>query len=151
MGSDQQYTLHWNDYRTHLVTSFEDLLTSKEFVDVTLGCEGKKLSAHKMLLSSCSPYFRELLRDNLCQHPIIVLSSIAHADMEALVQFMYNGQVNVSQDQLKSFLKAAEILKIQGLSNGENYDDNEVEKNAEACFDNDVNSCLLYTSDAADE
>ena len=68
---------------------------SKEFVDVTLGCEGKKLPAHKMLLSSCSPYFRELLRDNLCQHPIIVLSSITHADMEALVQFMYNGQVKV--------------------------------------------------------
>jgi hypothetical protein len=34
----------------------------KDFVDVTLGTEGKKLPAHKMLLSACSPYFRELLK-----------------------------------------------------------------------------------------
>ena len=115
MGTEQ-FTLHWNDYQRHLATAFEDLLTSREFVDVTLGCEGKKLSAHKMLLSSCSPFFRELLHGNTCQHPIIVLSDIKYKDLESIIQFVYNGKVNILQDELNSFLRAAEILKIQGLT-----------------------------------
>jgi len=85
-------------------------------VDVTLGVEGRRLSAHKMLLSACSPYFRELLKGNPCQHPIIVLRDIKYDDLHSLLQFMYNGEVNVAQDQLNSFLKSAESLKIRGLT-----------------------------------
>ena len=62
MGTDQRFSLRWNNYQSHLVTAFESLMEEKEFVDVTLGVEGKKLPAHKMLLSACSPYFRELLK-----------------------------------------------------------------------------------------
>jgi len=91
-------------------------------VDVTLGVEGKRLSAHKMLLSACSPYFRELLKGNPCQHPIIVLRDIRYTDLHSLLQFMYNGEVNVHQDQLNSFLKAAESLKIRGLTDNEESD-----------------------------
>ena len=54
-----------NNYQRQLVTAFDSLLNEQEFVDVTLGVEGKKLPAHKMLLSACSPYFRELLKVGL--------------------------------------------------------------------------------------
>ena len=62
MGTDQRFSLRWNNYQSHLVTAFDSLLEEKDFVDVSLGCEGRKLPAHKMLLSACSPYFRELLK-----------------------------------------------------------------------------------------
>ena len=62
--SDQRFSLRWNNYQSHLVTAFESLLEEKDFVDVTLGVEGRKLPAHKMLLSACSPYFRDLLKVN---------------------------------------------------------------------------------------
>jgi len=97
-------------------------MEEKEFVDVTLGVEGKKLPAHKMLLSACSPYFRELLKGNPCQHPIIVLRDIKYDDLTSLLQFMYNGEVNVAQEQLNSFLKTAESLKIRGLTDNEEGD-----------------------------
>jgi len=122
MGSDQRFSLKWNNYQNHLVTAFESLLGENDFVDVTLGVEGKRLSAHKMLLSACSPYFRELLKGNPCQHPIIVLRDIRYTDLHSLLQFMYNGEVNVHQDQLNSFLKAAESLKIRGLTDNEESD-----------------------------
>ena len=60
--ADQRFSLRWNNYQTQLVTAFESLLDQQDFVDVTIGVEGKKLSAHKMLLSACSPFFRELLK-----------------------------------------------------------------------------------------
>jgi len=113
---DQRFSLKWNNYQSHLVTAFESLLGEGDFVDVTLGVEGRRLSAHKMLLSACSPYFRELLKGNPCQHPIIVLRDIKYDDLHSLLQFMYNGEVNVAQDQLNSFLKSAESLKIRGLT-----------------------------------
>lgn len=125
MGSDQRFSLRWNNYQSHLVTAFESLLDEKDFIDVTLGVEGRKLPAHKMLLSACSPYFRELLKGNPCQHPIIILRDIKYDDLFSLLQFMYNGEVNVAQDQLNSFLKSAESLKIRGLT------DNESENNGE--------------------
>ena len=62
MRSEDLSLLFRNNYQNQLVTAFESLLAQQDFVDVTLGVEGKSLSAHKMLLSACSPYFRELLK-----------------------------------------------------------------------------------------
>merc|ERR1719228_1397114 len=39
--------------------------------------------------------------------------------MNALLQFMYNGEVNITQDQLDSFLKTAESLTILGLTDNQ--------------------------------
>ena len=75
--SDQRFSLRWNNYQSHLVTAFESLLEEKDFVDVTLGVEGRKLPAHKMLLSACSPYFRDLLKVN-CRDALSVFLSISH-------------------------------------------------------------------------
>ena len=66
MVADQRFSLRWNNYQSQMVKAFDDLLDQDDFVDVTLGVEGKKLSAHKMLLSACSPYFRELLKVRKC-------------------------------------------------------------------------------------
>lgn len=120
MVSDQRFSLRWNNYQSQLVSAFESLLDQEDFVDVTLGVEGKKLSAHKMLLSACSPFFKELLKDNPCQHPIIILRDIKFEDVHSLVHFMYNGEVNVAQNNLNSFLKSAETLKIRGLTDDDN-------------------------------
>ena len=56
---------------------------------------------------------------NPCQHPIIILRDIKYDDLFSLLQFMYNGEVNVAQDQLNSFLKSAESLKIRGLTDSD--------------------------------
>ena len=57
-----------------------------------------------------------LFQGNPCQHPIIILRDIKYDDLQSLLQFMYNGEVNVAQEQLNSFLKTAESLKIRGLT-----------------------------------
>ncbi|XP_048516029.1 protein jim lovell-like isoform X2 [Athalia rosae] len=108
--------LRWNSYHSNMQNSFPSLLDSEEFVDVTLACEGRSLKCHKMILSSCSDYLANLLRENPCQHPIILMKDLKFWEVEALVKFMYRGEVNVAHDKLPQLLNAAEALQVKGLA-----------------------------------
>uniref|UniRef100_A0A182Q2E0 BTB domain-containing protein n=1 Tax=Anopheles farauti TaxID=69004 RepID=A0A182Q2E0_9DIPT len=112
----QQFCLRWNNYQTNLTSVFDQLLQSESFVDVTLACDGQSMKAHKMVLSACSPYFQTLFFDNPCQHPIVIMRDVSWAELKAIVEFMYKGEINVSQDQIGPLLKVAEMLKIRGLA-----------------------------------
>ncbi|KAJ1521293.1 hypothetical protein ONE63_002971 [Megalurothrips usitatus] len=122
MGTSQQFSLRWNNYLRHITSAFESLRTDLDLVDVTLSCEGKKIKAHKMLLSACSSYFKDLFKENPCQHPVIVFRNVKFVDLEALIDFMYQGEVNVVQEQLASFLTTAELLAVEGLTDGNDRD-----------------------------
>ncbi|XP_055626122.1 longitudinals lacking protein-like isoform X1 [Toxorhynchites rutilus septentrionalis] len=116
MADQQQYFLKWNDFQTNMVTSFRHLRNEKSFTDVTLACEGQTCKAHKMVLSACSPYFKSLLEENPSKHPIIILKDVSYSHLQAILEFMYAGEVNVSQEQLPTFLKTADRLKVKGLA-----------------------------------
>lgn len=62
MGDLQHFCLRWNNYQNSITTAFENLRDDEDFIDVTLACDGKSLKAHRVVLSACSPYFRELLK-----------------------------------------------------------------------------------------
>ncbi|XP_064553898.1 protein abrupt isoform X3 [Drosophila montana] len=114
--SQQHYALKWNDFQTSILSSFRHLRDEEDFVDVTLACDERSFTAHKVVLSACSPYFRKLLKANPCEHPIVILRDVRSDDVENLLSFMYNGEVNVSHEQLPDFLKTAHLLQIRGLA-----------------------------------
>lgn len=91
MGGDtspeQQYSLRWNDFHSSILSSFRHLRDEEDFVDVTLACDGCSFTAHKVVLSACSPYFRRLLKANPCQHPIVILRDVQQKDMESLLRY----------------------------------------------------------------
>ena len=64
-GSNQKYNLRWHDYPQSVVTSFRHLKEDEDFVDVTLACNSQQFTAHKVVLSACSPYFKKLLKVRL--------------------------------------------------------------------------------------
>ncbi|XP_066156777.1 protein tramtrack, alpha isoform isoform X2 [Euwallacea fornicatus] len=112
----QQYCLRWNNHQPNFISVFSSLLNNESLVDVTLAAEGKHLQAHKVVLSACSSYFQSLFTVNPCQHPIVILKDVKFLDLKIMVDFMYYGEVNVSQEQLPYILKTAEMLKIKGLA-----------------------------------
>lgn len=61
---EQCFCLRWNNYQSNVVGDLRSLLEQEEFVDVTLACEGRRLKAHRLMLSACSNYFRNLLKVN---------------------------------------------------------------------------------------
>lgn len=123
MDDDQEFCLRWNNHQKTLVTVFDKLFENEKLVDCTLAAEGKFLKAHKVVLSACSPYFATLLAEQYDKHPIFILKDIKFQELRAMVNYMYRGEVKISQDQLVDLLKAAETLQIKGLSNSVKSDD----------------------------
>ncbi|KPU74100.1 uncharacterized protein Dana_GF22164, isoform D [Drosophila ananassae] len=116
MDDTQHFCLRWNNYQSSITSAFENLRDDEAFVDVTLACEGRSIKAHRVVLSACSPYFRELLKSTPCKHPVILLQDVNFNDLHSLVEFIYHGEVNVHQKSLQSFLKTAEVLRVSGLT-----------------------------------
>jgi BTB/POZ domain len=89
------------------------LKTSKS----SLAVDGKLLKAHKVVLAICSPYFQEMfLTMSQNQHPVLILKDTSVKLVSNLLEYMYQGTVNVNQEDLQAFMKIAETLKIKGLT-----------------------------------
>jgi len=99
----------------------KDLRESKDFFDVTLACEDEQIECHKVVLSACSPLMLKILRQNNHPHPLLYLKGVKFNHLLSLIDFMYDGQVNVSQEDLMSFMATAEELKIKGLTRSSEF------------------------------
>jgi len=115
MGSEK-FCLRWNDFENNISSAFRELRDDKDFFDVTLACDDEQIQAHKVILSACSPFFRNVLRRNPHQNPLLYLKGVKYTDLQSVLNFMYHGEVNVAQEELNSFLAVAEDLRVKGLT-----------------------------------
>lgn len=113
---EQQICLRWNNFHVSFASTFEALWDEESFCDVTLFCEGQQVSAHKVVLSACSTVFKALLKKSNCPHPMIILHKLSFSTLEAILQFIYRGEVNIEHDELDDLLEAAALLQIRGLA-----------------------------------
>merc|ERR1712037_784618 len=116
----EKFCLRWNDFEANISGALQELRDDKDFFDVTVACEDEQIQAHKVILSACSPFFRSVLKRNPHEHPLLYLKGIHYRELLAIVTFMYHGEVNVAQDELNTFLAAAEDLKVKGLTQHNN-------------------------------
>ncbi|KMQ82962.1 broad-complex core protein isoform 6 [Lasius niger] len=57
-----QICLKWNSFLSNIATSFESLWEEEGLVDVTLASDGQCLTAHKVILSASSPFFKKVFQ-----------------------------------------------------------------------------------------
>ncbi|KAL1457868.1 hypothetical protein WDU94_008054, partial [Cyamophila willieti] len=74
---------------------------------------GVTFKAHKIILAACSKHFQDLFEAApFCPNILVILDGTSSVNMSALLEFMYKGEVHVSQESLSGFLKAAESLQV---------------------------------------
>ena len=113
----EKFCLKWNDFQHNIVTSFNELRVNNEFSDVTLVCEeNQQIEAHKIILTACSPFFSSVLRKNQHSHPMIYMRGLNARYLISILDFIYNGEANLFQEDLDGFLALAEELELKGLT-----------------------------------
>ncbi|XP_071523772.1 uncharacterized protein [Panulirus ornatus] len=113
---DGLLSLKWNNHRSTFFHILSEVRGKHTYTDATLACEGKFFPVHKLVMSTCSDYFAEIFEKTPCKNPVVVLKDIKKSDLEALLDYMYIGEVDVRQSELAGLIKAAECLRIKGLA-----------------------------------
>ncbi|XP_066948870.1 longitudinals lacking protein, isoforms H/M/V-like isoform X16 [Macrobrachium rosenbergii] len=113
---DGLLSLKWNNHKSTFFHILSEVRGKHTYTDATLACEGKFYPVHKLVMSTCSDYFAEIFEKTPCKNPVVVLKDIKKSDLDALLDYMYIGEVDVRQSELAGLIKAAECLRIKGLA-----------------------------------
>ena len=116
MTESDTFCLKWNEFENNVSSTLKSFKDEEDFFDVTLACEDDQVQAHKLIISACSPFFRQVLRRHKHSAPLLYLKGVRFKDMVALLTFMYHGEVNVAQEDISQFLATAEELQVKGLT-----------------------------------
>ena len=111
-------SFNWDGYSTDVSKYFQTLKQDSLFTDVTLVSDDQvQVSAHKVVLSLCSGYFKNILTKNIHPHPLLCLDGVSSEELNNVVDYIYNGQVKIGQNKIDRFLALAQKLQLQGLLN----------------------------------
>ena len=122
MGTLEKFCLRW-DSRGDTFANIQDY---SQFFDCTLTTDDEEaysvnLRAHKVILSTCSEFFANILtKESMGAHsnPVIYINGISTLHMQNILHFIYNGEVSMDRKEVDHFLEVADNLKIKGLIKG---------------------------------
>ena len=123
--TDNTLGLRWHNFETNATNTFRKLWNDQDFADVTLATvDDQPIRAHKVILSSCSEFFRNIFVKNPHQNPLLYLKGIRYNELALVIEFIYLGQCEVRQSELENFLSTGNDLKVGGLMEDVNLKDN---------------------------
>ena len=115
--SDKIIFRYDESFQSIIANNFKKLINEDEFYDVTLVSDDQiHFSAHKLVLSSSSSYFKNILKKTKHSHPLLCLDGIESSELKDVLQYIYNGEVNVNEKHIDRFLGIAVKLQLEGLS-----------------------------------
>ena len=96
------YDIAWPNYELNLSQYVASFREGNDFSDITLlSDDDQHFSAHKFVLSACSPFFKNILKKYPNQFPVLYLGGVDSRNLEKLLDFMYKGSVKVPHEDLE--------------------------------------------------
>ena len=101
----EKYCLTWSDFNLHVVKGLNELRNENYFCDVTLvSDEDHEFQAHKVILSTCSDYFKNLLRNKKDSHPLVCIDGLSCQELKNVITYIYSGEVIMESHHLERFM-----------------------------------------------
>ena len=124
----EKFNLKWNDFQSNVSRSFGLFRNESYLHDVTLVSDDlKKVQVHKLVLSACSEYFKTIFQETKQSQPILCLDGVSSSELQNVLDYVYEGEVKILQEDLDRFLNVAQRLKLEGLMGN----DEDVDKSGE--------------------
>ena len=97
--------------------TFKNAYNSNLFSDVTLITEDNEhIEAHKLVLSSSSPFFEAIFTKQNHHNLLIYLHGISHRTLKCVLEFIYLSQTKLIGSELENFMEVSRQLQIKGIS-----------------------------------
>ena len=112
----EKYSLKWNDFQSAVSQAFKQLQLESDFNDVILISEDDvQISAHKVVLSASSGFFKRILQNHPHKNTLLFLGGVTSEYLSLVLDYIYQGEVQLNQEHLDGFLSTAQKLQIDGL------------------------------------
>ena len=106
-------------YSQELVERLDILRRNESFCDVKVAVKDKDFNVHKAVLAAASPFFLTLLvsdmRESKEQMIKIELAEATASVMEDVLQYVYTGNVSVTEESAHNLIATADYLLLPGL------------------------------------
>ncbi|ELU04485.1 hypothetical protein CAPTEDRAFT_131535, partial [Capitella teleta] len=88
-----------------------------EFVDITLVFGKQRIACHKVILAGMCDYFRRMFLTNMLERGSqeVVLNDISASTGVLLVEYLYSGNIDITQLNAQDLLAASEMLLLGAL------------------------------------
>jgi len=98
-------------------SDFNFLLESGQFSDVTIKCEGTRLSCHKVILGTRSPVFNAMFIHNMTenQRKEIDIEDLDIETVKDMLKYMYAGKIDNLNTRSPRLLEAADKYQLSEL------------------------------------
>ena len=132
MSDSNMFSLAWDSFPSQTSDIFQQLFSTRDQADLTLVCEDlKHIRTHKFILTCNSPVFRNILSTMTNPEPVVFLRGIHSVEMQSVLEYLYLGQTQISQQKVDQFFQLASDLKIKDISKASNKEQRELRNNEE--------------------
>ena len=106
-------------HREDLLERLDALRRKETFCDVTVAVNGKEFKAYKVVLAAASPFFLSLLENDMRERKEqlieIKLEEATASVMEDVLEYIYTGNVSVTEESCHNLIATADYLLLPGL------------------------------------
>merc|ERR1719370_2544913 len=101
-----QGSMTWNEVDKNIREHLRILRDDQRLFDVTLVTDdGHRIQAHKIILSAGSHFFSDIFLKSNQTNMLVYLKGINSVQLKDILDFIYNGEASVGQEELTEFLE----------------------------------------------
>jgi len=148
---EKDMRIQWQGYTSIFPQMLREMWKESEFTDIALigdDANDQKILAHKVVLASSSPVFRNLLAPDGVECAIdfapLHVKGIQHCDLKSLLHLIYHGQVDIPKGNFDAFIRATDAVTLNGLLS---FDETDLKKITIKRYGSSTESELDYRSE----
>lgn len=119
MGDIIVDTYHYeaNSLPSEAFTVLFQFFREQKLCDVVIQAGERKLKCHRVVLSSCSPYFRGMFTNEMmeCTQDTVVIQGLSEDAVIQLINFIYTRKITINIDNIEALLTAAAVFQLDSV------------------------------------
>ncbi|XP_042372263.1 kelch-like protein 10, partial [Plectropomus leopardus] len=102
---------------TMFYNTINELRLEDKLCDAVIRVEGVDFKIHKVILCSCSSFFRDLLHDetSTSEQQVYHLSKVSSNTVSLIINYAYSGSIEVTEENVLELLAGADVYDIKGI------------------------------------